>query len=169
MSSPLHPTDKERLGRSLIDHDPEQAVGNLAVVSPSARATPLPRLATQPYGAAINALRAEVFINYSRLLPALEAGGTTVIPVPLTRWMRKNHHEQAELIQMWQSLLGDTVEVPFVTYGKRFSMHLRSWGFGHSELTFVGILETDFDASHKPVYQDQSRKTSPCCRIYLSS
>jgi hypothetical protein len=28
---------------------------------------------------------------------------------------------------------------------------ISSRGFGHSELTFVSILETDFGASHKPV------------------
>ncbi len=90
MSSPLHPADKERLGRSLIGHDPEQAAGNLAVASAQAHERRhFHDWLLSPYAAAINALRAEVFINYSRLLPALEAGGTTVIPVPLTRWMRK--------------------------------------------------------------------------------
>ena len=39
--------------------------------------------------------------------------------------------------------------VPSVALGECNA--IRSRGFGHSELTCVGILETDFGASHKPV------------------
>lgn len=111
-NSPLDDADKERLGRSLIDSDPEHAVGYLAVSSCHVHERRhFHDWLLSPYTAAMNALRVEVFMNYARLRPILRAGGTTVIPVPLTRWMRKTKHEQAELIQMWQSLLGDGIEV----------------------------------------------------------
>src|SRR5208283_868961 len=41
------------------------------------------------------------------LYPVLMGGGANVIPVPLTRWLRKTQEEQAQLLDMWRNLLGD--------------------------------------------------------------
>jgi hypothetical protein len=109
-NSPLEEADKESLGRSLIDADPDEAVGYLAVTSSHIHERRhFHDWILSPYAAAISAMRVEVFMNYAQLRGALRAGGTTAIPVPITRWMRKTPSEQKELLEMWQALLGDAV------------------------------------------------------------
>src|SRR6266446_2519682 len=113
LKSPLSADDKEKLGQLLIDRasSPEQAVEYFAVASAHVHERRhFHDWLLSPYTAGINAIRAEVFLNYEQLWSVLCESGVTVIPVPLTRWMRKSKREQAKLIQMWQPLL-DAVEV----------------------------------------------------------
>jgi hypothetical protein len=111
-SSPLSQDEREHLGRSLIERASDDAVSFLAVSSCHVHERRhFHDWLLSPYAAGINAIRIEVFLNYAQLRPVLRAGGTTVIPVPLPRWIRKSNQEKVELIQMWQSLLGDDVEV----------------------------------------------------------
>ena len=105
---PLNPEEKDALGREFIAHDPDNAVANLAIASAvEHERRHFHDWLLSPYTAAITAIRAEVFMNYGGLRQALRAGGTTVIPVPLPRWLGKSESEQKTLTRMWQSLLGD--------------------------------------------------------------
>ncbi len=112
--------EKDRLGLSLIANALDDAVGYLA--AGSAHEHELRHFhdwLLSPYAAAINAMRMEVNLNYAQLRPFIYGSGATVIPVPLPRWLRKTASEQAELIRMWQDLLGDTVQCAFLTSRRR--------------------------------------------------
>ena len=105
------PALRAGLGRLLVE-DPEQAIGNLGAMTVHVHERRhFHDWLLSPYAAAINALRIEVGMNYRGLHPILTDGGVTVLPVPLTRWLRKGAAERDELIQMWQLLLGDSVKV----------------------------------------------------------
>jgi hypothetical protein len=105
----LSADEKERLGQSLIAAVPNDAVGYLTASSAHEHERRhFHDWLLSPYTAAINAIRLEVFLNYARLRPFIYGGGTTVVPVPLTRWLRKTPPEQAELTQMWQALLSES-------------------------------------------------------------
>lgn len=109
---PLTTEEKESLGLGIIEDDPENAVANLALASAyEHERRHFHDWLLSPYTAAINTMRSEVFANYSGLRWALRQGGTTVIPVPLTRWLRKSGAEQKALVRMWQSLLGKAVRI----------------------------------------------------------
>ena len=106
------PEEKDTMGCQFMARDPDNAIGNLALASVFEHGRRhFHDWLLSPYTAAINAIRAEVFLNYGQLRRVLESGGTTVIPVPLTRWLRKSPGEQRELVAMWQSLLPEGVEV----------------------------------------------------------
>jgi len=118
---PLSPEGKDEIGRKFIARDPDNAVANLAIAS----ATEHERRhfhdwLLSPYAAEINELRSWVFVNYGLLRRALHADGTTVIPVPLSRWLRKSEAEQQMLIDMWRSLLGEAerIQLPDFTRPK---------------------------------------------------
>jgi len=104
--------EKDEIGRKFIARDPDNAVANLAIAS--ARVHERRHFhdwLLSPYTAAINAMRSEVFVNCLQVRSRLHAHGTTVIPVPLSRWLRKSQAEQQALVDMWQSLLGDAVRI----------------------------------------------------------
>lgn len=110
--SPLSPEEKDRLGLSLIAATSDDAVGYLAAGSAHEHERRhFHDWFLSPYTAAINAMRVEVSLNYAQLRPVVFAKGTTVVPVPLPRWLRKTTNEQAELVRMWEGLLGETVQV----------------------------------------------------------
>lgn len=114
----LSPEEKDATGRDFIARDPANAVANLAIASAfEHERRHFHDWLLSPYTAAITAIRAEVFMNYDGLRQALRAGGTTVIPVPLPRWLRKSKAEQKALTGMWQSLLGDAnpIRLPDLT------------------------------------------------------
>jgi len=96
----------------LLTEDAEQAVGNLAAMSVHVHERRhFHDWLLSPYTASINAIRVEVGLNYRGLRPLLRQGGVSVMPVPLPRWLRKTAEERSKLIQMWQSLLGNSIEV----------------------------------------------------------
>jgi hypothetical protein len=108
----LSAEDKDQLGQSLIAGAADDAVGYLAAGSAHEHERRhFHDWLLSPYTAAINTIRVEVSLNYARLRPFIYGTGTTVVPVPLPRWLRKTASEQAELIQMWQGLLGETIHV----------------------------------------------------------
>jgi hypothetical protein len=108
----LSPEEKDAIGREFIAHDHDNAVANLAIASAfEHERRHFHDWLLSPYTAAITAIRAEVFMNYVGLRQALRAGGTTIIPVPLPRWLQKSEAEQKALLDMWQSLLGDSVPI----------------------------------------------------------
>ncbi len=111
--------EKDEIGRKFIDRDPDNAVANLAIASAEVHERRhFHDWLLSPYTAAINAIRSEVFANCLQVGHRLHADGTTVIPVPLSRWLRKSKPEQEALVNMWQSLLGDSVRIqlPDFTY-----------------------------------------------------
>ena len=111
--------EKDEIGRKLIESDPDNAVANLAIASAHEHERRhFHDWLLSPYTAAINAIRSEVFMNSFQVGHMLRAGGTTVIPVPLSRWLRKSEPEQQALVDMWQSLLGNAVRIqlPDFTY-----------------------------------------------------
>jgi hypothetical protein len=111
-ANPGSPEEREAVGRQFIASDPENAVGNLAIASAFAHERRhFHDWLLSPYAAGINAMRSEIYANYSYLRFALRASGTTVIPVPLPRWLRKSPTEQQELVKMWQALLGDATPI----------------------------------------------------------
>jgi hypothetical protein len=104
--------ERNRLGQSLIAHAPDDAVGYLAAASTfHHERRHFHDWLLSPYTTGITAIRAGVNLNYLWLRPYIFSAGTTVVPVPLPRWLHKTAIEQAELIKMWQGLLGDTVQV----------------------------------------------------------
>lgn len=110
--NPLSPEEKDVLGQRFIESDPDNAVANLAIASVfEHERRHFHDWLLSPYTAGVNAIRSEVFVNYAQLRWALRSGGTTVIPVPLSRWLRKSEAEQRALTDMWQSLLGGTVRI----------------------------------------------------------
>ncbi len=116
---PLDLDEKDALGRALIASDPAAAVSKLAVGSAfEHERRHFHDWLLSPYTASINALRTEVAVNYAQLAPAFFGGGTTVVPVPITRWMKKSDDERAALVSMWQMLLGEatTVRLPDLSH-----------------------------------------------------
>ncbi len=108
----LSPEEKDAIGRKFIAYDPDNAVANLAIASAfQHERRHFHDWLLSPYTAEINTIRSEVFVNYIRVRMALDADGTTVIPVPLPRWLRKSEADRQALVDMWQSLLGDTVRI----------------------------------------------------------
>lgn len=108
----LSPREKDELGREFIASDPDNAVANLAIASTfEHERRHFHDWLLSPYTAAINAMRAEVFVNSRSVRAFLERDGTTVIPVPLQRWLRKPEAEQETLVRRWESLLGDTTPI----------------------------------------------------------
>jgi hypothetical protein len=104
--------DKDQLGKSVIAGALDDAVAYFAAASVHEHERRhFHDWLLSPYTAAISAIRLEVILNYARLRPFIYDNGTTVVPVPLPRWLRKTASEQTELIQMWQGLLGETVQV----------------------------------------------------------
>jgi len=116
---PLSPEEKDQMGQEVIANDPDNAVANFAIGSAfEHERRHFHDWLLSPYTAGINAMRAEIFMNYDHLRKVFRAKGTTVIPVPLSRWLKKSEAEQRELVDMWQSLLGDDVRIqlPDLTY-----------------------------------------------------
>jgi hypothetical protein len=116
---PLSPEEKDALGREFIARDPDNAVANLAVASAyEHERRHFHDWLLSPYTAAINAMRSEVFVNSLEVRRRLHANGTTVIPVPLSRWLRKSEAERQALVGMWQSLLGGAarIQLPDFSY-----------------------------------------------------
>ncbi|MGZ3303303.1 MAG: hypothetical protein ACXVBG_20680 [Isosphaeraceae bacterium] len=108
----LSPDEKDAIGREFIANDPGNAVGNLALATAfEHERRHFHDWLLSPYTAAINQIRSEAFVNYSALRGALRANGTTVIPVPLSRWFRKSEAERQALVDSFQSILGDAARV----------------------------------------------------------
>src|SRR5205823_3072851 len=95
-----------------VARDPDNAVANLAVASAfEHERRHFHDWLLSPYTTGISQIRSEVFANYAALRGALLDNGTTIIPVPLSRWLEKPESEQRSLVGMWQSLLGDATRV----------------------------------------------------------
>lgn len=107
---PLTSEEKDRLGENLIAHDPERAVETLATVTAyEHERRHFHDWLLSPYTAGMNAMRAEIAFNFSGAYAVLRAGGTTVIPVPLGRWLRKSPQEREALLAEWRALLPESV------------------------------------------------------------
>jgi hypothetical protein len=116
----LSPDEKDEVGREFIANDPDNAVANLAIASAfEHERRHFHDWLLSPYTAAINLMRSEVFVNYLALRPALLANGTTVIPVPLSRWLQKSETDQRALVDMWESLLGAAVRIQLPDFSRR--------------------------------------------------
>lgn len=148
---PLSGEEKEALGRDFIAQDPENAVANLALASAvEHERRHFHDWLLSPYTAAITAIRAEVFMNYGVLRHALRTGGTTVIPVPLPRWLRKSGAEQQALLEMWQSLLGEDCQIrlpDFTQPGLAEAIAGISKRYRSIGVLFEPVAGTDVDAA----------------------
>lgn len=112
LENPLTKEEKEELGQALIERLADHSVAYLAVGSAyEHERRHFHDWFIMPYAAELTAIRAEVCENAYRVYLALHVGGTNVIPVPVTRWLRKTEAEKAELLQMWQSLIGAKFQI----------------------------------------------------------
>ena len=110
--SPLTSGEKEELGLALIEQLADRSVARLAAGSAfEHERRHFHDWLLTPHAAELMAIRAEVCINGYQVNLALHAGGTNVIPVPVTRWLHKTEAEKAELLEMWQSLLGEDFKI----------------------------------------------------------
>src|SRR5262249_53895032 len=64
-----------------------------------------------PWMASNTGIRVEVCLNILQVYPYLLNDAATVIPVPLTRWLRKSQKERSELLKNWQNLLPSEVKL----------------------------------------------------------
>jgi hypothetical protein len=111
-SPDLMEAEVSRALRQRLTEVPEEAVANLAGASVHVHERRhFHDWLLSPCFAAMNAMRIEVSLQYRMLSPFWLDGRVTVLPVPLPRWLRKTAAERSELLQMWQSLLGDAVQV----------------------------------------------------------
>lgn len=147
----LSSDQKEELGLQFIAADPEGAVANLAIASAfEHERRHFHDWLLSPYTAAINLIRSEVYLNYQSLRSALLADGTTVVPVPLLRWLRKSESEQQSLVEMWTSMLGDAVHIKlpdFASPGFQEAIEAIERRYRSIGMLFERVGATDADAA----------------------